>query len=66
MNIYDNKEKLGLNKSESKDNKYILFPFITLYPPLSKELNHLTDLGKELNSLNHLIYIPKIGNYNNC
>lgn len=38
-------------------NGYIHFPFVTLFLPSQKELNHLIDIGKGKKSLNHLVCI---------
>ena len=58
----NNQKDEGLDKfegeSKEKDIEYILFTFIT---PPQKESNSLTDMGKGIKSLNHFIYIPKIG-----
>ena len=62
LDSYDNEEDEGLDKFEGESEKegigYILLLFVAL---LQKESNHLTDMGKGIRSLNHLIYIPKIG-----
>lgn len=53
----NNKERNSLDKDESeiKDVRYILSPFISLFPLFQKESNRLSNLGKETRSLNHLI-----------
>ena len=65
--MYDNKERESLDKFEGKskgeDIGYVFFSFIALS---KKELNSLTNMGKKIKSLNHLVYIPKIGWSYNC
>ena len=47
-------------KSERKSIGYIFFHFVT---PPQNESNYLTDIGKKIKSLNHLVYILKLANY---
>ena len=64
LDAYDNKEGENLDKLEGKDKGegedigYTPLPFIAL---LQKESNRLTDISEGINSLNHLVYILKIG-----
>lgn len=48
------------DEGEGEDVRYILSPFITLFPS-QKKSNHLIDMGKRTKSLNHLVCITKIG-----
>ena len=58
----NNKEEQGLGEFEDEDERqdiiYIPFLFVT-FP--QKESNCPTDMGTEIRSLNHLIYLLKIG-----
>ena len=62
LDLHDNKEEENLDEFEGENKKegigYVPLPFIT---SLRKESNHSTNMGKETRSLNHLVYIPKIG-----
>ena len=62
LDLRDDEEEEGLDKfegkSEGEDIGYVLFLFIA---PLQKESNCVTNIGKGTKSLNHLVYIPKIG-----
>ena len=62
LHVHDNEKGQGLDKykGECKDEKYVLFPFITPPCPPQKELYCPTDLGEGTKSLNHLVYILKI------
>ena len=62
LNLHNNEKEKGLNEFES-DGKgesigYVLFSFVA---PPQKESNHSTNMGERIRSLNHFIYIPKIG-----
>ena len=69
MGIYDNKEGQSLDMYEGEDEKenirYVSLFFLAL-PPLWKESNHPTGMGKRIKSLNYFVYIPKIGLLYNC
>lgn len=62
--MYDNKEEQSLDdyegKKEREDLEYIILFYIT-HSPCRKKLNHSTDMDEEIRSLNHLVYILKIG-----
>lgn len=66
MDVYDDKKEQGLDEYKGESDRYISLSFNTIYRPPCKESNRLTDLGKGIRSLNHLIYIPKIGKSDNC
>lgn len=74
IDIYDNEKRHGLDKykGESEDEgedegiKYVFLLFVTYHPPSQKKLNRPTDLDKRTRSLNYLVYIPKIGQSDNC
>ncbi len=53
-------------KGEREDVGYVPLLFIALHPPTLNESNRLTDMGEGIRSLNHLVYIPKIGLSYNC
>ncbi len=69
MGVHDNEEGQSLDeyevKGEGEDIRYILLPFVALSPP-QKKSNRLIDMGEGTKSLNHLVYIPKIGLSYNC
>lgn len=69
VDIYDDKKGQSLDRykgeGEGKDVEYILFLFVTL-SPLQKKSNCPIDMGKRTKSLNHLVYMPKIGLLYNC
>lgn len=58
----DNKEKNSLDEDEAKIEyaRYVVFPFIFLSLLPQKVSNHLSDWGKKIKSINHLVFIPKI------
>ena len=69
MSVDNNKKGQSLDEYEGEDKEedvgYVLLPYIA--PPLpQKESNRSTDMGKGTRSLNHLVYIPKIGLLYNC
>lgn len=70
MDMYNNEIKQCLDKYEDKGeghgNRYISFPLVPLLFPPQKVSNHLTNKSKETKNLNHLVYIPKIGQLYNC
>ncbi len=66
--MHDNKEREGLDKYKSKDEKqnirYVFFLFVTPFFLFQKELNHLIDINKRIKSLNLFIYIyQKLANH---
>lgn len=65
LDKYDNKKGKVLDKfkdkNEKKNIRYVLFLFVTPLSLPQKELNCRTDMNKGIKSLNHLVYIPKIG-----
>lgn len=66
INMYNNEKRYDLDEYKGKGNRYVSFSFNAPCFSLYKESNCLTDLNKEINSLNHLICILKIGSSNNC
>ena len=62
LNVHNDKEEKSLDKFEDEgkgeDIKYIPLLFV-VFP--QKESNCLTNINKRTKSLNHLVYIPKIG-----
>lgn len=65
MNIHDNEKKQNFNKYKAKNEgegiRYIFFSFVSNLFLSLKKSNCPTNLGKEIKSLNHLIFISKIG-----
>ena len=61
FNKYDNKKKQSLNKykSDNNGNRYIFFLLTALFLLSQKDSNYLSDLGKKIKSLTHLVYIFK-------
>lgn len=47
------------DEDEIKGPRYVLLPFISFLPLSRKLSNYLSDPGKQIRSLNHLVYIPK-------
>ena len=62
LDLRDNEEEESLDKfeceSEEKSIEYVLLLFVA---SPQKESNYPTDMGEGTKSLNHLVYIPKIG-----
>ncbi len=60
--MHDNEERESSDKFEGEDERedigYVPLPFVA---PLRKESNHPIDMGKGIKSLNHLVYMLKIG-----
>lgn len=58
----NNQKGQGFNKykTKRKNEKYILLLFISSIFSPQKDSNRLTDPGKEIKSLNHLVCILKI------
>ncbi len=69
MGVYNDEKRQNLDKyedeSEREDVRYIFLPFVA-FLPFRKESNRLIDMGERIKSLNHLVYIPKIGLSYNC
>ena len=69
VGVHDNEKKQNLDEYEDEDERkdigYVPLPFIAPLPP-QKESNRPTDIGERTKSLNHLVYIPKIGLSYNC
>ncbi len=65
MGMHDDEKGQSLDKydgkGEGKDIRYVPFPFIAPLSLPQKESNRPTDISKGIRSLNHLVYIPKIG-----
>lgn len=61
VDVYHNEEKQGLDRSEGKNDRYIPLFFVFLHFFSQKVSNRPTDLDNRLKSLNHLVYILKIG-----
>lgn len=53
-------------KIKKKSARYVSFPFISLFPFLQIKLNRPLDLGKEIKSLNHFVYILIIYYFKKC
>lgn len=60
MDIYNNGKGQDLNKSKSKNYRYVHFFFVIPHFSPTKELYCLINLSKKSKSLNNLIDIPKI------
>lgn len=56
---HDKGQRLDKDKNDGDNDRYIFFPFTTLFFPPQKKLNHLLDLNKRIRSLTYLICIPK-------
>lgn len=61
VDIYNNKKGENLEKYMANNNIYV-----HLFSYLQKESNRLIDLNKKKKNLNHLLYITKFGQSNNC
>lgn len=64
--MHNNEKKQNLEKCKGKYNKYIFIPFIISYPFFQKESNCSTDLSKQINCFNNLVYIQKISQSKKC
>ena len=62
LDLYNDEHEEGLDEFEGEGEgegiEYVLFFFVA---PFQKESNCPTDMGKVTRSVNHLVYIPKIG-----
>lgn len=65
VDMYNNKKRQSLDeyksKSKGEDVRYIPLPFL----PFQKESNYPINIGEQTKSLNHLVYISKIGSLYN-
>ncbi len=60
LDVHDNEKGEGLDEFEGEREDIGYVPLLFVAPP-QKESNCPTNMGKETRSLNHLVYISKIG-----